>query len=44
MGEIWNWDNITVNNIVNIFQSVDVYTGYVVTHNEGNIDMAQYYI
>jgi uncharacterized membrane protein YobD (UPF0266 family) len=29
--------------IVNIFQSVAVYTGYVVTEHKGNMNMGQYY-
>ena len=43
MRETWIRDNITVNNTVNIFQSVAVYTGYVVTEYEGIMNMGQYY-
>ena len=38
-----NMDNITVNNTVNTFQSVAVYTGYIVTEDEGSMNMGQYY-
>ena len=44
MENIWKWDNIRFDNRVNNFQKcVAVHTGYVVTENEGNMHMGQYY-